>query len=345
MTAKRSSFPRATTPSRPRRSRTRSPRGKDEKGDDSRHEERRAHGRARHPPRRQRLHARRHLRARARGRVRVARADSPLRAARGRRDRGAGAPAAAVRALPVARTHRERERPAGGRDPERPMFDDLTPTFATDALETSGLPFGRARASRSAGLRRGRDPAAAQMTDALEGGLDVLVVLAGVRPEEVTEWKRDREAERRRRRLRPPGRRAAQIAEMAIERAKRIAERGGDAVVSSTGSTRWRPRRAARVRRGARDGGGRLADDRRRHGQRRRAEAARHHAHRARRRRHARRAASGTLRADLLGGTPGRRPGPKRARATARSARSRGPAGRSRRCAWCRRRRARARPP
>ena len=75
---------------------------------------------------------------------------------------------------------------------ERANFDELTPTFATEALETvHGLPFGKG--SR---LAIGGPPGAGatrllrEVTDALEGDLDVLVVLAGVRPEEVTEWKR-----------------------------------------------------------------------------------------------------------------------------------------------------------
>src|SRR5262249_45568284 len=61
--------------------------------------------------------------------------------------------------------------------------------------------------------------------------LDVVVVLAGVRPEEVTEWNRwegvavagggfDKSIDEE-----------AQIAELAVERAKRIVERGGHAVI------------------------------------------------------------------------------------------------------------------
>jgi transcription termination factor Rho len=86
-----------------------------------------------------------------------------------------------------------------------------------------------------------------EVTDTFEGDLDVLVVLAGVRPEEVTEWKRvegltiagggfDRPADD-----------LAQIAEMAVERAKRIAERGGDAVVVIDGLDALAPAAARRV--------------------------------------------------------------------------------------------------
>jgi transcription termination factor Rho len=132
---------------------------------------------------------------------------------------------------------------------ERANFDDLTPTFATEALETvHGLPFGKG--SR---LAIGGPPGAGatrllrEVTEALEGDLDVLVVLAGVRPEEVTEWKRVEKLTVAGGGFDRPPDELAQIAEMAIERAKRIAERGGDAIVIVDGLDALAPAAARRV--------------------------------------------------------------------------------------------------
>ena len=75
---------------------------------------------------------------------------------------------------------------------ERPLFDDLTPMFATEALETvHGLAFGKgSRVAIGGPPGAGATRLLREVAEALEGDLDVLVVLAGVRPEEVTEWKR-----------------------------------------------------------------------------------------------------------------------------------------------------------
>ena len=132
---------------------------------------------------------------------------------------------------------------------DRPLFDDLTPTFATEPLETvHGLAFGKgSRVAIGGPPGAGATRLLREITDALEGDLDVLVVLAGVRPEEVTEWRRieklnvagggfDRAPDE-----------LAQIAEMAVERAKRIAEQGGDAVVIVDGLDALAPPAARRV--------------------------------------------------------------------------------------------------
>jgi transcription termination factor Rho len=132
---------------------------------------------------------------------------------------------------------------------DRPSFDDLTPTFATETLETvHGLPFGKgSRVAIGGPPGAGATRLLREMTEALEGDLDVLVVLAGVRPEEVTEWKRSEKLSVAGGGFDRPPDELAQIAEMAIERAKRIAERGGDAVVVIDGLDALAPAAARRV--------------------------------------------------------------------------------------------------
>jgi transcription termination factor Rho len=61
--------------------------------------------------------------------------------------------------------------------------------------------------------------------------LDITVVLAGVRPEEVTEWRRDAAVTVAGGGYDRPVDEQAQAAEIATERAKRAVERGRDAVV------------------------------------------------------------------------------------------------------------------
>ena len=132
---------------------------------------------------------------------------------------------------------------------ERANFDELTPTFATEALETiHGLPFGKgSRVAIGGPPGAGGTRLLREVTDALEGDLDVIVVLAGVRPEEVTEWKRAEKLTVAGGGFDRPPDELAQIAEMAIERAKRIAERGGDAVVIIDGLDALAPPAARRV--------------------------------------------------------------------------------------------------
>jgi transcription termination factor Rho len=121
---------------------------------------------------------------------------------------------------------------------ERPWFGDLTPVFPSQKLNApkalKDAPFGRGSRVAIAG------PPGAGATTLLrelaselaaDGELAVQVVLAGVRPEEVTEWRRneglnvaggsfDRSPDAQ-----------AQAAELAVERAKRRVERGGHAAV------------------------------------------------------------------------------------------------------------------
>ena len=121
---------------------------------------------------------------------------------------------------------------------ERPWFGDLTPVFPSQKLNApkalKDAPFGRGSRVAIAG------PPGAGATTLLrelaselaaDGELAVQVVLAGVRPEEVTDWRRnealnvaggsfDRSPDAQ-----------AQAAELAVERAKRRVERGGHAAV------------------------------------------------------------------------------------------------------------------
>jgi transcription termination factor Rho len=132
---------------------------------------------------------------------------------------------------------------------DRPLFDDLTPTFATEPLETvHGLPFGKgSRVAIGGPPGAGATRLLREVTDALEGGVDVLVVLAGVRPEEVTEWRRVESLTVAGGGFDRPPDELGQIAEMAIERAKRIAERGGDAIVIVDGLDALAPAAARRM--------------------------------------------------------------------------------------------------
>ena len=132
---------------------------------------------------------------------------------------------------------------------DRPGFEDLTPTFARDPLETvHGLPFGKgSRVAIGGPPGAGATRLLREVTDAFEGDLDVVVVLAGVRPEEVTEWKRVEGLSIAGGGFDRPPDELAQIAEMAVERAKRIAERGGDAIVIIDGLDALQPAAARRV--------------------------------------------------------------------------------------------------
>lgn len=120
---------------------------------------------------------------------------------------------------------------------ERARFEDLTPVFATERLAApdglDAVPFGKGSRVAIAG------PAHAGATGLLraiaatlaDSELDVAVVLAGVRPEEVTEWRRNVSMPVAGGGFDRPIAEQAQAAEMAIERAKRAVERGGDAAV------------------------------------------------------------------------------------------------------------------
>ena len=122
---------------------------------------------------------------------------------------------------------------------ERPRFEDLTPVFASQALTTpDGLddaPFGRgSRVAVGGPPGSGITTLLRRIVLALKAAhedLDVVVVLAGVRPEEVTEWKRDSAVTVAGGGFDRPVDEQAQAAENAVERGKRAAEAGRHAVV------------------------------------------------------------------------------------------------------------------
>ena len=122
---------------------------------------------------------------------------------------------------------------------ERPRFGDLTPVFPTERLNgpaaLGDIPFGKGSrvaiggppgAGATSLLREAASAIASNYPD-----IQLAVVLVGVRPEEVTEWRRDMDV--------PVSGGAfdrsldaqAQVAELAVERAKRTVERGGHAAV------------------------------------------------------------------------------------------------------------------
>jgi transcription termination factor Rho len=121
---------------------------------------------------------------------------------------------------------------------ERPWFGDLTPVFPSQKLSApkmlKDVPFGRGSRVAIAGPPgAGATTLLRELANELsgDGDLAVQVVLAGVRPEEVTEWRGteglnvaggsfDRSPDAQ-----------AQAAELAVERAKRRVERGGHAAV------------------------------------------------------------------------------------------------------------------
>jgi transcription termination factor Rho len=122
---------------------------------------------------------------------------------------------------------------------ERPLFADLTPVFPTEKLSVpetlAAVPFGKgSRVAIGGPPAAGATTLLRQVASALAEShpdLELAVVLVGVRPEEVTEWRRelsvpvagggfDRSLDAQ-----------AQVAELAVERAKRTVERGGHAAL------------------------------------------------------------------------------------------------------------------
>jgi transcription termination factor Rho len=122
--------------------------------------------------------------------------------------------------------------------PERRRFEDLTPVFASERLpapdELAAAPFGRGSRVAVGGppgsgittLLRSVALALAEQDD-----LDLTVVLAGVRPEEVTEWRREEKLTIVGGAFDRPVDEQAQAAEIAVERGKRAVESGRHAAI------------------------------------------------------------------------------------------------------------------
>lgn len=122
---------------------------------------------------------------------------------------------------------------------ERAQFGDLTPVHPHERLATppslAGVPFGKGSRVAIAGpsgagatrLLREIVATLATQPDAPE----LTVVLAGARPEEVTDWRRETETAVHGGSFDSSPDEQAQAAQLAVERAKRVVERGGDAIV------------------------------------------------------------------------------------------------------------------
>lgn len=125
-----------------------------------------------------------------------------------------------------------------GRD-DRKRFDDLTPVFASKKLPVAdgldGVPFGRgSRVAVGGPPGSGITTTLRRIVESLAGvgdDLEVILVLAGARPEEVTDWKRDAKVAIAGGAFDRPVDEQAQAAEMAVERGKRAVEQGRDAAI------------------------------------------------------------------------------------------------------------------
>jgi len=121
---------------------------------------------------------------------------------------------------------------------ERPWFGDLTPVFPSHKLNApkplKDAPFGLGSRVAIAGPPgAGATTLLRELAAELSGDshLAVQVVLAGVRPEEVTEWRRTENLNVAGGSFDLSPDAQAQAAELAVERAKRRAERGAHAAV------------------------------------------------------------------------------------------------------------------
>ena len=122
----------------------------------------------------------------------------------------------------------------------RKRFEDLTPMWAGERLAAPDE-FGQAPFGRGSRVAIGGEPGSGATTllrKALatlaerESGLEQAVVLAGARPEEVTEWRRESAATVTGGGFDAPMVELSRAAELAVERAKRTVEQGGHALIA-----------------------------------------------------------------------------------------------------------------
>jgi transcription termination factor Rho len=122
---------------------------------------------------------------------------------------------------------------------ERPLFSGLTAVNPTEKLTLPDLlaqiPIGKgSRVAVAGGPGAGATRLLREIVSSLSGAggdLQVSVALVAARPEEVTEWRRDAGVPVVGGSFDESNDAQVQAADLAVERAKRVAERGGDAVV------------------------------------------------------------------------------------------------------------------
>ena len=124
-------------------------------------------------------------------------------------------------------------------------FDDLPAEFPTDRIPLGSedptlkaieflIPFGRgSRVTITGAARAGKTEALRRLAVALAGheGLQVSLVLAGVRPEEISEWRAAEPAPAQAVSFAASAEAQDQAVEQVVDQARRIAGRGADAVV------------------------------------------------------------------------------------------------------------------
>jgi transcription termination factor Rho len=123
---------------------------------------------------------------------------------------------------------------------ERPRFEELTPVHPHERLaapaSVAGVPFGKgSRVAIVGPSGAGATRLLREIVATLAGTPDtseLVVVLAGARPEEVTDWQRETDVQVVGGSFDGSPDERAQAAELAIERAKRVVERGGYAIVA-----------------------------------------------------------------------------------------------------------------
>jgi transcription termination factor Rho len=146
-------------------------------------------------------------------------------------------------------------------------FDDLPAAFPRERIALGSedatlkaiewlTPIGRgSRAVIAGGPRAGKTEALRRLADALAalGGLELTVVLTGARPEELTEWRQGPTEPAAALTFAASHDAQSQAAERAVETAKRIAARGGDAVVLIDSLDGLHPHTARKIMGAARD--------------------------------------------------------------------------------------------